>query len=574
MRLILLFVGSMLFTHATHGRALPGDLEGPDQYFWQLIGSPSHTNQISEPNRLVLRDDGGRIVGYAWRLQNNSSGTSLAETHAIISPGFDVSFGEPPETAGTIDSYIELAKQLKVKAPAGGNGDFAASWLANNGRVVWLIDYLNRQGAITENSKAVQALLKHPIYISQSGPTMSALYGYSMGGLVSRHALLLLEAQGEPHNVGAYVSLDAPHRGAFLPPSLEVVVRTTNHMIRRGFDKWIPGSDLRDTMKQAKNIFNSAASKQLLGIYIGKAVTSDWSDSNEHYTKIENNNDLARDAAFYRLREELVDLGGYPMLPLNIGVSFGRSDGQKTGTDPAGYEHVANWRVEVDNVNSKVYQGYFRTIRGRNLCQVKTATDQRNCPELLLANQSLQGVFRAPGSTSTSYTKFTGAILSEGDTDFTDSTAWVEDSVQAQTFVPTVSAFDAKGWAANYPSGAAITTLSSPFDVLIADQGGDNGLQSGESGVHSRITVNILQQIQAAIASSAAMNVQRQRIGSFQSSPSSDYWNNAGQFDVVRYIVPEHIRHLPVVADAETTAGLLEIRDDLSKYAATIAAGY
>ena len=39
--------------------------------------------------------------------------------------------------------------------------------------------------------------------------------GVSLGGLISRYALALLESRGEPHNTHTYVSIDTPHEGAY-----------------------------------------------------------------------------------------------------------------------------------------------------------------------------------------------------------------------------------------------------------------------------------------------------------------------------------------------------------------------
>lgn len=53
---------------------------------------------------------------------------------------------------------------------------------------------------------------------SNSDPAV--IIGHSMGGLVARYALKTMENNNKIHNVGTYVSYDAPHMGANVPMGL------------------------------------------------------------------------------------------------------------------------------------------------------------------------------------------------------------------------------------------------------------------------------------------------------------------------------------------------------------------
>src|SRR5690554_862098 len=51
-----------------------------------------------------------------------------------------------------------------------------------------------------------------------------ATLGHSLGGITIRYALADMEEKNIPHNVGLYVSNDAPHRGAYVPQSLQQIL--------------------------------------------------------------------------------------------------------------------------------------------------------------------------------------------------------------------------------------------------------------------------------------------------------------------------------------------------------------
>jgi triacylglycerol esterase/lipase EstA (alpha/beta hydrolase family) len=48
----------------------------------------------------------------------------------------------------------------------------------------------------------------------RTGGTPLVVGGLSMGGLVTRYALAMLERDNPEHEVGTYFSYDSPHRGA------------------------------------------------------------------------------------------------------------------------------------------------------------------------------------------------------------------------------------------------------------------------------------------------------------------------------------------------------------------------
>ena len=473
--------------------------------------------------------------------------------------------------------------------------------------IIWLIDYIDRRGAVQSNSLAVQELMRSSEFNNHLQGSNAVLFGYSMGGLIARHALLSVEDEGFQHNIGAYVSLDAPHRGAFIPPALEVISRTMLNLTYGGLAQFATKAVLREELGKAVDAYNSPAARQLLGIYIGKGVpkyrkygkvsddtTGRWDDYNRFYMDMIADNDLARHKSFYELREEIVDLGAYPTRSLNIGVSFGRADGARLmdpedrSPEPAGFKMYAGGLqlAEVD----------IKSTRGWKLCKVELISrSSRSCPNFGLFGQHLQSVFVSPGSTINTIGKTIstiqekevqgltgGELVAAAYVDFSFGTKGLATYFAASgvdvsafstedelTFIPMVSAYDDKGWARDYPNGTPIGALQSPFDVLIADSS-SNAVRS-----HKTITNNLVTQIVVRLASAQVYTRQKNRIGGdghLAHSPNSSYFDsNSGVFDFARYILPTSVRELPVVSDANAEAYLTKRTSDDAIVAAAIA---
>lgn len=550
----------------------------------------------------LLNEAGDQLVGYAWRMAPQQESPNMH--HAIYAPGFDATISNTQSAAGSLRSYLDFAKQLSVGSETSGR-NFPTELIQKQNNIVWLVDYLDRRGDVEYNSLAIQSLLRNPNYLADVSQKKSILYGYSMGGLVSRHALLSLEERGQPHNVGAYVSLDVPHRGAFLPPSLEAYARTLDSMLQDGLAAHTVAGFIHADVKRVVKAYDSAAARQSLGIYIGKATprykswpsgskTGQWRNLEKYYKSLIADNDLARHPTFYKLREKLVDMGSYPSLPINIGVSFGRADGQRLMAPHSRAATIANFRVETTG-GIKLLSAELNSIRGHKLCRVETTSFEqgRSCPNLGLYGQHLESVFVGPGSTVDSFSKLSQAVspgagvtaVNEIQTFFGLAGVTtiphsgglgidfqinkVEDRL---SFVPIVSAFDGKGWARDFPFNQSIDSLEIPFDIAIADA----SLANGEPGSHTVITENVLDQIASRLSMSNAYTNQKTRGGLVAAesvaSPTSSYWSHTGKFNTLRYIIPKSIRELPVVSDAKVEKALSTNRDDRSVIAAVLSA--
>jgi len=121
--------------------------------------------------------------------------------------------------------------------------------------------------------------------------------GVSMGGLVSRYALLAMEARGEAHNACVFLTIDTPHAGSYTSLGAQWFVQT--------FAPYLPG------LPTFAWLLDSPANQQfdMSWVHAGTAQTSPLRE------------------AFVR---ELTQLGDYPKGPRLLAASCGRGDGVRS----------------------------------------------------------------------------------------------------------------------------------------------------------------------------------------------------------------------------------------------------
>ncbi|MFF9076655.1 esterase/lipase family protein [Streptomyces sp. NPDC014872] len=176
-------------------------------------------------------------------------------------------------------------------------GDYALiSELRRRGHDVILLGYHERSASILDNSRTAQAAIMRAI-AERRGDTQLAVGGFSMGGLVTRHALAKLEHERVDHQTALYFSYDSPHRGAWVPVALQAFA----HCIR------VLDSRFSDQI-------NSPAARQMLWRHI------------EEWNGVPAQSDER--AAFLA---EMRNVGEWPRRPRLIGVANGTAGG--SGTD-------------------------------------------------------------------------------------------------------------------------------------------------------------------------------------------------------------------------------------------------
>lgn len=92
--------------------------------------------------------------------------------------------------------------------------------LQQHGYDLVLIDFYDGARNIKENAALVEKVINLCNAHKNSNESI-VVAGASMGGLISRYALRNMEIQNKQHCTRLYISLDAPHLGAYIPLSLQ-----------------------------------------------------------------------------------------------------------------------------------------------------------------------------------------------------------------------------------------------------------------------------------------------------------------------------------------------------------------
>lgn len=174
-----------------------------------------------------------------------------------------------------------------------------ATELHNRGYDVIIVGYNERSASIIENARVATDAIRRANR-ERHGDQALMVGGFSMGGLVTRYALAKMEAEREDHETAVYFSFDSPHRGGWIPPSLQSLA----HYL---------------TIAPAMSAqINSPASRQLL-----------W----RHRETVDG--PLRMDPMREEFLAELDRVGNWPGIPTKIGVANGSGRGRPNGI-PAG----------------------------------------------------------------------------------------------------------------------------------------------------------------------------------------------------------------------------------------------
>jgi len=132
------------------------------------------------------------------------------------------------------------------------------------------INFNNSMDSIERNTRIFKEVVQqlNALKATNGSTDGNVVMGFSMGGLIGRLGLREMELQNIPHQTEAYISVDAPHRGACIPKSLQHLVADFNDILNYG----MYGFTLKDFTKPADlaefnrgiTTIKSSASKQML----------------------------------------------------------------------------------------------------------------------------------------------------------------------------------------------------------------------------------------------------------------------------------------------------------------------
>lgn len=302
------------------------------------VPTPSLAPWNSDPNQFrygnivanVTNQPGGPAVGnaYTWFRPSPVQGNeNLYKKPIIIVEGID--FGKYNQnnsanyrmgTFGWCDLWGGNPKYPLQKMPALLNN------LHNEEYDIVMLDFKDGDYYIQENAYLLAALIKEINDYRADDSEPIVVMGASMGGVVSRYALRWMEQNDKNHCARLFLSLDAPHKGAYVPLGLQRFV----HFYAN--NDWNKSSSAKEF---EKNLKSPAASQLLLMDNSGRPHP--------------------RHTAFYNELDQM----GYPENTKNIGITSGSKSGitQSFSTGQKLFDMSGSWSyypVQI-NTNAKIY---------------------------------------------------------------------------------------------------------------------------------------------------------------------------------------------------------------------------
>ena len=174
--------------------------------------------------------------------------------------------------------------------------------LQDKGKDVILLGYGKKEERVQKNAQVAIECIKRAIK-ERKGQKGLVVGGISMGGIVTRYALSLMEYRGENHETTKYISYDTPHQGAWVPLILQYLVYE--------FEKRIT------YLRQLGDLLRSDAAKQLLWVWPGPEPKR---EVKPHKLRTDLYNDLKRFGWMKKCKK--------------YAVANGRADGVGNGSTP------------------------------------------------------------------------------------------------------------------------------------------------------------------------------------------------------------------------------------------------
>ncbi|MFJ9610766.1 hypothetical protein ACIRS1_30940 [Kitasatospora sp. NPDC101176] len=306
------------------------------------------------------------------------------------------------------------------------------SRLRRGGRDVVLLGFEERSASLLDNARAAAACIRRACAESLGDGALT-VGGFSMGGLVTRHALARLEHEGVDHRTALYFSYDSPHRGAVVPVGLQA------------FAHFIP---VPAAFNRFARQMDSPAARQML-----------W----RHYDPRTGRIGVAPERTAFLAESERV--GGWPRIPRRIALANGRGDGTGLDVTPG----------DVAMTLHRIYPG--TTFRAQAQGEGTVVAElRRRFPraERTVTTDGFPELDGAPGGTLRSYGILADALRKLG--------AAVDLRHEHVCFVPAVSAVSIRDLDDNqdlYADIGALAPDGSDFDEFVC---------SSENTGHTTIT--------------------------------------------------------------------------------------
>ena len=260
----------------------------------------ANTGSTSQPDKTPVQR---QVVNPVTSVEQYDG--ELGEGYALICPA-EVSSEDVQRFLITVPGFSPSRVNSE---PGDGELDNACiGWPSDRNYHVVEARYKNGADAIQRNAGFVRALIE---WLGQTYKLTSedriALVGYSMGGVVSRYALVEMEANSVDHMVDLFVTVDSPHKGAYIPIGVQQL-----------------GYAFRSFAPNSLAVADSFAARQMLRYHYSRGNSSrTWTDEFQNLYVTELQGAFADYPAANGLRA--------------VAVASGRSDGEMEAPAPQQY---------------------------------------------------------------------------------------------------------------------------------------------------------------------------------------------------------------------------------------------
>jgi len=210
-------------------------------------------------------------------------GHTAVQNPIVVIEGFDLD-----DSMGWDELYAVLSQEGLIET------------LRAQGFDAVVLDFTQATDYIQRNAFVVTELLAQLEAAIPSAADM-VVVGASMGGLVGRYALAVLESQAMPARVRTFISFDAPHRGANIP---------------LGVQYWVQFfADLSAEAALQRDLLDTPAARQMLAVHFTVPPTPT----------------AAADPLRAQLVADLAAAGDYPTQPRLVAIANGSGTGNGQG---------------------------------------------------------------------------------------------------------------------------------------------------------------------------------------------------------------------------------------------------
>jgi len=336
--------------------------------------------------------------GIDYHLSTNG----ILDKPVIVVEGLD-----PLNEYSAYDLYRLIPFQLK-------NG------LAATGRDIVTISFIENTSSLITNATNLKNFIAW-LNAQKTGAHPNAVIGISMGGVIARYALKLMENSGAHHDASLYISFDSPHRGAFISDDVQPAIKRMLDKV----NKYVPSGKRKDN---AKKMFRNALKR------IDSTAAHEMLVTHPEST------------AFYNTLDNL----GYPNDLVRVAFAMGDSNANGTGISKYPSSTLLRYRIEV-------YQ-----LKNYNF-NIRVGTCFRPC-------DLLNGHYASSAGSTSNVIEILDRDLSDGQY----APIWDYDQYELNItpvgFIPTFSALDIKHMNMNVPYSDTIKNYS-PFDFVHVEGG-------------------------------------------------------------------------------------------------------